>query len=377
MKTNIATEVLVIGGGITGALIAYSLMHAGRHVLLVDRRDVCGGGSATSTAMLQYEIDEPLHTFIGKRGLSCAVESYRQCEKALFILRDLAETIDSDCGFAFKKSIYFTRSEKDLEYLKRELEARQQHGFAVEWLEREQLQELGLHARAAIESESGAIVDPYKFAGDLLAYCVAQGIAVFDRTMISTIRDDNGRLIAETSNGLEITAEQVVHCTGYESTVALKEKVVTLKSTYALASEAFALLPSAFANHIYWDTSSPSLYFRSTVDGRIVVGGGDERFKNAVLRDKILAYKERYLVQEFAKCFPDIPLTPDYTWAGTFGETEDGLPYMGQPQQNRNEHYVLGFGGNGITFSVMGMEAILCSLAHTSHAFLQYYRFSR
>ncbi len=89
LKVNTNAEVLVIGGGITGALTAYSLIQAGRRVLLVDRRDVCNGSSAASTAMLQYEIDEPLHTLIEKRGLSCAVDSYRQCEKAIFTLREL------------------------------------------------------------------------------------------------------------------------------------------------------------------------------------------------------------------------------------------------------------------------------------------------
>lgn len=34
------TEVLVIGGGITGALITYQLLKKGREVVLVDRRDV-------------------------------------------------------------------------------------------------------------------------------------------------------------------------------------------------------------------------------------------------------------------------------------------------------------------------------------------------
>lgn len=377
MKTSTSTEVLVIGGGITGALIAYSLLTAGRTVLLVDRRDVCNGSTAASTAMLQYEIDEPLHSLIEKRGLTCALESYQQCEKAIATLRDLVQRIDSDCGFADKKSIYFTRTEKDIEFLRTELKLRRKHGFKVDWLEERELKQFGLEAVGGIESASGAVIDPYKFATDLLVYCRNQGLTVFDRTTIRTITKQEGQLVAVTEDGLKITAEHVVHCSGYESTSALKKKIVTLKSTYALASESFSTLPTAFADHIYWDTASPYLYFRATADGRIIVGGADEPFKNGLIRDRLINRKKQFLQKEFAGCFPGIPFTVDYSWAGTFGETVDGLPYIGQPEPERNEHYILGFGGNGITFSVMGMEAIHHSLNHTPHRFLEYYRFSR
>ncbi|WP_394330132.1 hypothetical protein [Gillisia marina] len=67
----------------------------------------------------------------------------------------------------------------------------------------------------------------------------------------------------------------------------------------------------------------------------------------------------------------------DYSWAGTFGETKDGLPYFGKPDPDKNKHYVLGFGGNGITFSVMGLEAILDSINNSPHPYLEYYKFER
>lgn len=101
------------------------------------------------------------------------------------------------------------------------------------------------------------------------------------------------------------------------------------------------------------------------------------KFKDAGKRDKLLAAKERYLVKRFFKYFPDIPFEADYSWAGTFGETKDGLPYFGKPDPKRKEHYVLGFGGNGITFSILGMKSILFSLEGRRHADLEYYKFNR
>lgn len=107
------------------------------------------------------------------------------------------------------------------------------------------------------------------------------------------------------------------------------------------------------------------------------MGGGDEEFKDSKKRDKLLPKKEQYLLKQFQKKFPKINFKIDYSWAGTFGETKDGLPYFGKPNPEKNEHYVLGFGGNGITFSVIGMNSIVDSIHNNKNQDLEYYRFGR
>ncbi len=377
LKQSISSEVLIIGGGITGALIAFKLLQEGKKVVLVDRRDICNGSSAASTSMLQYEIDVPLHKLIEEKGVTCAVSSYQNCEKSIKELKKIVVAVESHCGFEYKKSVYFASSKKDISFLKNEFEARKEHGFEVKWLSKEKLNKLGLKAYAAIESKSGAVMDVYKLANDLLKHCSEKGVKIYDRTQIEEIQKKDNKTIAKTKSGFTIEVEDVIHCTGYESTENIKEDIVALKSTFALASEAFETLPKAFKNRIYWNTDSPYLYFRSTEEGRIVMGGGDRDFKNALRRDALLPKKEKELSKSFKKCFPNIPFTADYSWAGTFGETKDGLPYFGKPDTEKNEHYILGFGGNGITFSVMGMDAIVHSLDNSPHPYLEYYKFNR
>ncbi len=377
LDEDISAEVLIVGGGITGALIAYKLISEGRKVILIDKRDICNGSTAASTAMLQYEIDTSLHELIEQRGLTCAVSSYKNCEKAIIDLKKIVDEIKSDCQFEFKKSIYFCSTKKEMNFLEKEFEARKQHGFKVKWLDKEELGKLGLIAEAGIESDSGAIMDCYKFASDLLEYCSKKGLKIYDRTELDSIKEEEDTQIAVTNKGSKIQVNHTVYCTGYESVENVKEDIVELKSTFALASEAFEKIPKAFQKHIFWNTSQPYLYFRGAKDGRIIMGGGDENFKNAKRRDLLLHKKEKNLVKSFNKCFPDIPFKLDYSWAGTFGETKDGLPYMGKPDPATNKHFILGFGGNGITFSVMGMDAIIESLDNNPHPYLEYYKFER
>jgi glycine/D-amino acid oxidase-like deaminating enzyme len=51
----------------------------------------------------------------------------------------------------------------------------------------------------------------------------------------------------------------------------------------------------------------------------------------------------------------------DFGWAGAFASTKDGLPYIGSIPQRSNTYFALGFGGNGITFSVIAAQ-IICDL---------------
>jgi glycine/D-amino acid oxidase-like deaminating enzyme len=64
------------------------------------------------------------------------------------------------------------------------------------------------------------------------------------------------------------------------------------------------------------------------------------------------------LARRFRQLFPALKLEDAYSWAGTFARTEDGLPFIGQQPGVRNTWIALGYGGNGITFSLIAAEMI-------------------
>ena len=157
----------------------------------------------------------------------------------------------------------------------------------------------------------------------------------------------------------------------------VKDDFFKLLSTYALVSEQSSRLPPKFDSILFWNTSSPYHYLRSTDDGRILVGGEDEEFINKEKRDRLLDIKSKKLRNYVKKLLPDFDFRPDFTWAGIFGETKDGLPYIGEHPKFPGAYFVLGFGGNGITFSVIGMEMLSVHLKGGSHELEEFFRFSR
>lgn len=91
----------------------------------------------------------------------------------------------------------------------------------------------------------------------------------------------------------------------------------------------------------------------------------------------MIAQKEQKLIKSFEKFLPHIRFHSDFAWAGTFAETKDGLPYIGEHADFKNSYFVLGFGGNGITFSVTGMEMVSRWLKREKHPLSERFRFGR
>jgi glycine/D-amino acid oxidase-like deaminating enzyme len=100
------------------------------------------------------------------------------------------------------------------------------------------------------------------------------------------------------------------------------------------------------------------LYLRTTADRRAVIGGEDVDFQNEEVRDSLLPAKAAKLEEYFRRMFPAIDFQVACTWTGTFGESEDSLAFIGEPAALPGAYFALGYGGNGITYSMIGEEII-------------------
>ncbi len=379
LKSNEECDVLIVGGGITGSLIAHQMIEDGYNTILIDKRELCNGSTSATTSMLQYEIDVALYELIEKIGERGAVLSYKACSDAIDSIEKLTKIVKSKAGFKRKKSLYFASKKKDSAWLKKEYETRKQHGFAVQWLEAEQiLKKFGFeNTYGGILSEQGASIDAFQFAHELFIHNVKKGLKIFDKTEMIQVEEHKGFNLATVNSGCQIKAKKIIYCIGYESKNLLKENFVNLKSTYAVVSEIDKERFKNISSTLVWNTDEPYLYMRTTDDGRILIGGGDEDFYNAEKRDTLLNKKEKEILTNLKKIKPDYHFYPDFVWAGTFGETKDGLPYIGEHEKFKNSYFVLGFGGNGITFSATGMEMTSLFMKNKKHPLSRYFKFGR
>jgi glycine/D-amino acid oxidase-like deaminating enzyme len=353
-------DVAIIGAGITGALMAWHLAEAGISTVVLDRREAAHGSTSGSTALLQYEIDLPLHQLEKRLGSARARRAYHGCLGAVFSLGRLVEKLRLECGFTRKGSIQLAHQRSHVAALHQEYLARRAAGFAVDWWpEKELARRSSLSQAAAIYSQPGtaAQVDAYALAYGLLEAARQRGASVHDRTKVVRHRRMPRGVELHTEQGYRVRAKWLVVASGYEADQFLPERVTTLHSTYALASEPVAAFPGwPEGLPVIWETGDPYLYLRTTADHRIIMGGYDEPFQDPLARDRLLAGKVRTLRRRFAQLFPKIPLEVATAWAGTFGRTKDGLPFIGEHRDTPHTWFALGYGGNGITYSLLAAE---------------------
>lgn len=370
-------DIVIVGAGITGALVADALIATGRRILMLDAIDAAQGSTAASTALLQYEIDTRLVDLAKKLGPERATLAYRAGVSSFAMLEGRYAELLAGAGYERRESLYLASDAAAVPALRVERAARAAIGIACEWLDGAEVERrFGCQRPAALLSTLGAQIDPVRFTRSLLAGCERHGVEIHVRQRVEKIEEEGEGLRLTLESGATLTARDVVVCAGYDSLPFAPPGVADVNNTFALVTEPLAGRVGAMP--LIWESARPYLYMRSTPDGRLIVGGADVPFKSAVARDVLLPRQVRKLAAGYRDLFgAELPPVA-YAWAGSFAETRDGLPYIGTvPGGNPHLQFALCFGGNGITYSVQAGDIIRAGLEGRVHALDDVFGFGR
>jgi glycine/D-amino acid oxidase-like deaminating enzyme len=168
-------EVLVIGAGITGALVAQRLVRDGMNVVLIDREDPSQGSTMGSTAMLLWEIDRSLSELTDLYGFESAVQCYRASLYAVSGLIDLVTSNQVDCDLRQRLSIYLSADDSPKRVYD-EFSLRKRAGLPGQYLDHSSLlSKFGIARPASILSPLVADADPVRLTNGLLGVARAGG----------------------------------------------------------------------------------------------------------------------------------------------------------------------------------------------------------
>jgi glycine/D-amino acid oxidase-like deaminating enzyme len=263
--------------------------------------------------------------------------------------------------------------------LERERLARRSAGIEVELLSERDIRDRFSFARpAALLSPVAGEVDAYRLTHRLLAEAASAGLEAYDRSPVVKYLSEPDGVELHTAAGARVRARKAVFATGYETPEFLEQSQVRLLSTYAFATEPLEHTEGWGEDQcLIWETARPYFYARTTPDGRAILGGADTPFATAHKRGLLLRKRCERLEEQFRRMFPAIKADADWRWAGTFGETEDGLPYIGTVRQFPHGYFALGYGGNGITFSWIAANILLDSFLGRPNPDAELFRFDR
>jgi glycine/D-amino acid oxidase-like deaminating enzyme len=363
LRRSIKTQVAVVGAGISGAMIAQSLTEAGKRVVIVDRRRAALlGSTAASTALLQFELDTPLTKLSAAIGRRKAEKVWIASRDAVNELRTRTHRLGIAAHFASRPSLYLSGNVLDAGALKREAARRQRIGLASEYLDRRALRHhFGIHRSAALLNHGNAEANPVELAAGYLRAAIKAGARFHAPHDIVDIDCEPHAVRLLTEDGIHIQARHVIFCTGYELVKIVPANRNAIQSTWAIATRAqpAAIWPQ---KALIWEASEPYLYMRATADGRVICGGEDEEFSDTAKRDALTARKTRRLESKLQRVFPQLDARAQASWTGSFGASPNGMPSIGAVPGYSRCYAVMGYGGNGITFSMLASQVITAAI---------------
>ncbi len=355
-------DVVIIGAGISGSLCAQAMANGKRSVLVIDWREPVRGSTLASTAMIQHEIDVPLHQLIHAIGKENAGRAWRRSIRSVDALVNLVKELEISCSMERKKTLYLAGNQYGSRALKTEVAARDALHINAEFCNAARLvSEFGIERSGAIISAMSASANPAQLAAGMLRAAQEGGAELVSPLGITDFEETNNGVVLATSAGKLLTGEHVIFASGYEFLMGLESKSHQVISTWALASEPGIAYPSWLDEFLVWEASDPYLYFRTTYDGRIIAGGEDEADPLAH-KDVAKGRRKTKMIAEKLHALAGVEIgKPAYTWAAPFGTTTTGLPFIDTLFGHKHVHAVMGFGGNGITFSMIAAQ-IMTSL---------------
>ena len=113
------------------------------------------------------------------------------------------------------------------------------------------------------------------------------------------------------------------------------------------------------------------MYYRSTFDGRFLLGGGRQHFKrdeNDTTEDRLNPRVQAWLDGYMKQHFPDVTAPVAHRWSGIMGFSCDGLPLVGTLPGKPRVGFAVGFTGHGLAMGAGSAERAVDKLINGVHA---------
>jgi glycine/D-amino acid oxidase-like deaminating enzyme len=359
-RGSLTVDVVIVGGGISGAICAYLFAEAGERVALVESKVVGGGSTVASTALLMQESDRDFTGLTERFGRAAAREIWTSLGRATHDVTKTIRALKFNADLCACDSVYFTLDPSKVKRLRREFDARKSAGLPGRWLSAAALYRMtGIAAQAAIVTSGNAQVNPVRACHGFLAAAARRGARIFERSRVRSVKTSQAGGVDVRTTGGTISAERIVVATGY-ATPEFRGLVgrFRLKDTYVIATK--RIRARRGRRVMAWDTDRPYHYLRWTDDGRLLLGGEDTQHRSSKRSRRRIAKARGRLMAYLARIYPELAnAKPDYAWEGLFAETPDGLPYIGEHSRYPRHLFALGYGGNGMTAAFLAAQTLV------------------
>ncbi len=358
---DIASEVLIIGGGIAGLTTAYKLLEAGKKIVLVEDGFLGSGETGRTTAHLTCALDDRyyyLENTFGKENAHLAAESH---SAAIDEIEKIVNNLKIDCSFKRVSGYLFLHPSDKEKNLEEEFNAVQKAGLNTTMLNNTPYL-AGAENQKSIEFKNQGQFHILHYLKGLAQAVINLGGTIFTEAHAENITK-NGAVV----NGFNFQAKQIVVATNtpINDVLTMHTKQHAYR-TYVIGGK---IPKGSLPYALWWDTgdtkskwvSQPYHYVRlESFDDEydLLISGGEDH-KTGQADEEGISEAERYerLETWTRQYFPMLDEI-SYKWSGQVMEPYDSLGYMGRNPGDKNIYIITGDSGNGMTHATIGAMII-------------------
>jgi glycine/D-amino acid oxidase-like deaminating enzyme/nitrite reductase/ring-hydroxylating ferredoxin subunit len=341
------TDVLIIGGGITGVTAAYLLATSGKRVTLLEKNILGSGETHRTTAHISYPTDVRMTALTKSFGRNHAEGAWDSQLAAAEQIVKLVRVEGLSCGLRTVPGYLYASSGKDadseIDQLQNDARLARELGFDARYID-----PCPLSRRPAVIFANLRKFHPLLYIGGVASAAEQKGCRLFEASEVTEFNSEENSV---TCNGFVLRYKHLFIATHVPlqgnanslSAALLQTKLIGY-STYAVKAR---LEHDIAQEALWWDTSDPYFYLRVDRDeeGLSVIVGGEDH-KTGTVEDTEGCY--RRLISKMHALLPCARV--ENRWSGQVIETVDGLPYIGV---TKDQFIATGFSGTGITFGTL------------------------
>ncbi|MCU1384281.1 MAG: hypothetical protein JWL71_2978 [Acidobacteria bacterium] len=359
-----SSEVVIIGGGLTGCATAYAFASAGAKVTLLDAAQIGHGSSGSASGWISEEPGvgfADLELSVGGRGATRAFQSWR---RASLDFVSLLRRLDIKCFVEPHPAITVAATPDDAARLTREQRARRGGGIDAPLLNARAIAgEVALDAAAGLRAKDGATLDPYRACLGLAVSAADRGAQLFERSPVVKVTFNRKTADVLTATG-RIQTRRVIVATGMPTKLyqSLARHFYFRTAYFAQTEPVPAKIRQLMGRRdaVVRDSAQPPHLIRWVGDDRVLVAGADGDRAADRLRDKVIVQRTGQLMYELSMLYPDISgVQPAFGWAADYARTTEGLPCLG-PHRNFPHHlFAFGDASHGVTGAYLASRVLL------------------
>ncbi|HEY9877417.1 MAG TPA: FAD-binding oxidoreductase [Leptolyngbyaceae cyanobacterium] len=356
-----SSEVVVIGGGLTGVSTAYWLSSLGIQTVLLERGALSSGATGRNGGHVVLGPNQNFGESVQSVGLEETLALWSFTQQSTELMRQFVETYDVACDLHFNQWVTLALTPDQAEALRQNYEQMVDHELAIAFWDAAEVaqQTHSTFFQSALVEPHHAQMWPAKLVLGIAQVAAQKGVTICPKVNVQAVQRQSGSFVLQTDRG-EIGTQAIVYATNAFTHHLLPElqDIITPVRGQVIATE-----PVPRLWDFDWLANDGYEYAIQRPDGRVVLGGmrrcsptkemGIE--DDTTLEPMVSQGLRRFLRDAFE---PLREARIEYEWTGIMGYTPDDNPLIGEVPGRPREYLAAGYTGHGMSVAFLAGKTL-------------------